>query len=264
MSRKEFVVPGPRRVVLSGPFCFLTGALLLTVVVAPTAVAAVKAAPVKAAPVTAAPGDSCAGAARAAVDEAGRQLQCVTTSVGRIWAWGGAPTELALAVAPASWSGVLADESGANAEAPVPALPGRYANRAAMEARLVELANDARAAKGLRRLIVDPRLTRLTRWWAASAAQPAYAGRGTNHCPANLCAVRAAEIGYPSFGEVIRAWNPFPMGDMAGERFFVDSPRHMAILTNPKVTHIGFGVQIVGDATNPRSVVVVGQVGRAR
>ena len=262
MSRRQFVASGPRRVVLSGPFGFVTGAVLLAAIVSawpPAGVAAVKAAPV-----TAAPGDSCAGAARAAVDAAGRQLQCVTTSVGRIWAWGGAPTELALAIVPASWSGVLADESGANAEAPVPVLPGRYVNRAAMEARLVELANNARVAKGLRPLMVDPRLTRLTRWWAASAAQPAYAGRGTNHCPANLCAVRAAEIGYPSFGEVIRAWNPFPMGDMADERIFVDSPRHMAILTNPKVTHIGFGVQIVGDATNPRSVVVVGQVGRAR
>lgn len=174
------------------------------------------------------------------------------------------PTEFALATVPASWYAVISDESGANSADPVPALPGRYVNRAAMEARLVELANDSRTAKGLRPLIVDPRLTRLTRWWAASAARPAYAGRGTNHCPASLCAVRAAEIGYPSFGEVIRAWNPFPAGDMADERFFVDSPRHMAILTNPKVTHIGFGVQIVGDAAQPQSVVVVGQVGRAR
>jgi hypothetical protein len=262
MSRRQFVASGRRRVVLSGSFGCLAGAFLLAASVAGAPTAATGA--VKMKPVTAAPGESCPGASRTAVDAAGRPLQCVTSAVGRIWAWGGAPSELALATVPASWAAVSADESGANAEAPVPALPGRYSNRAAMEARLVELANDARAAKGLRSLVVDPRLTRLTRWWAASAGQPAYAGRGTNHCPANLCAVRAAEIGYPSFGEVIRAWNPFPMGDMSDERFFVDSPRHMAILTNPKVTHIGFGVHIVGEAGAPQSVVVVGQVGRAR
>ena len=263
MSRRQFVVSGPRRAVVSGSLSCLAGALLVAVSVvgAPNATAATAA---KAKPVTSVPGDACPSAARTAVDDVGRPLQCVTTSVGRIWAWGGVPTELALAVVPASWAGVVADESGPNAEVPSSALPGRYLNRAAMETRLVELFNDARATKGLRPLIVDPRLTRLTRWWAASAAQPAYAGRGTNHCPANLCSVRAAEIGYPSFGEVIRAWNPFPAGDMAGERFFVDSPRHMAILMNPKVTHIGFGVHIVGDAGAPQSVVVVGQVGRAR
>ena len=262
MFRRQFFASEPRRLVLSRSSCVLAGALLLVAIAAGAPSAGMAA--IKAKPVTAAPGDSCMGAARTAIDEAGRQLQCMTTSVGRIWAWGGAPTERALAIVPPSWSGVLADESGANADAPTPALPGRYVNRAAMELRLVELANDVRVAKGLRPLIVDPRLTRLTRWWAASAGQATYAGRGTNHCPANLCAVRAAEIGYPSFGEVIRAWNPFPAGDMADERFFVDSPRHMAILMNPKVTHIGFGVQIVGDATNPQSVVVVGQVGRAR
>ncbi len=263
MSPTQFVASGPRSGARTMGWRGLLGALLIgaaSVAGAPLAVVAA----VKAKTAVAAAGETCSGSIRAGIDEAGRPLQCVTTSVGRVWAWPTTPTELALAPVPASWSGVVADEGGANAEGPVPALPGRYPNRAAMEVRLVALANDARVAKGLRPLIVDPRLTRLTRWWAASAGQPAYAGRGTNHCPANLCAVRAAEIGYPSFGEVIRAWNPFPAGDMAGERFFVDSPRHMAILTNPKVTHIGFGVHIVGDAANPQSVVVVGQVGRAR
>ncbi len=208
------------------------------------------------------PGEPCVGNPRGVVDSSGRPVQCLLTSAGRVWGWSGVPSDLALV--PASWSAVMPIDTGANADAPEPALPGQYVNRAAMEARLVGLANDARRARGLPALVVDPRLTRLSRWWAATTGQPAYAGRGTSHCPANVCSKRAAEIGYPSFGEVIRPWNPFPSGDMADERFFVDSPRHMAILTNPKVTHIGYGVHIVGDAANPQSVVVVGQVGRAR
>lgn len=210
-------------------------------------------------------GSACVSSTRGAIDEAGRLVQCASTAIGKIWVWSAAvPADLSGVSLPPSWSTVAPAQTGADADSPVPALPGQYANRAAMEARLVELTNQLRAGRGLRPLIVDPRLTRLARRWAEQTGEPVYAGRGTSHCPPTLCAVRAAEIGYPSFGEVIRPWNPFPKGDMADERFFVDSPRHVAILTNNRVTHIGFGVHIIGDPSAPDSVVVVGQVGRSR
>ena len=214
---------------------------------------------------TAVVGASCTGSVRSATDDVARPMQCLTTSVGRIWVWSSAiPVDLSSAPVPPSWSAVVPTNTGSDADEPSSRLPGVYANRAAMESRLVDLANAVRAARGLRPLVVDPRLTRLARRWAEQTGEPAFAGRGTSHCPPTLCAVRAAEIGYPSFGEVIRPWNPFPKGDMADERFFLDSPRHLAILTNARVTHIGFGVHIVGDPAAPESVVVVGQVGRSR
>lgn len=201
-----------------------------------------------------------------AVDEGGRPATCAATAIGRLWVWSSpiAPVVDSTAPVPSSWAALIPSADGSNAEVPSPALPGIYANRAAMEARLVEIMNGERALRGSRPLIVDPRLTRLTRWWAEHTTDAVYAGRGTAHCPPTLCAIRVAELGYPSFGEVIRAWNPFPMGDVAAERFFLDSPRHMAIINNPKVTHIGFGVFIKGDPASPQSVVVVGQVGRSR
>lgn len=203
---------------------------------------------------------------RSPTDEGGHAVTCATTASGRLWVWS-APISTTIepsAPIPSTWSTIEPTTSGVNAEVPDPALPGLYVNRAAMEARLVDIMNGERAARGLRPLIVDPRLTRLSRWWAEHTSDPVYAGRGTAHCPPGLCSVRAAELGYPSFGEVIRAWNPFPKGDMAAERFFLDSPRHMAIITNPKVTHIGFGVFISGAPGSPQSVSVVGQVGRSR
>ena len=201
-----------------------------------------------------------------AVDDGGRPLTCASTAIGRLWVWSSPiPSSLdSTAPVPTTWATVVPSLGGSNADAPSPALPGQYVNRAAMEARLIDIMNGERAALGLRPLVVDPRLTRLSRWWAEHTTDAAYAGRGTAHCPPTLCGVRAAEVGYPSFGEVIRAWNPFPKGDMAAERFFLDSPRHMAIINNPKVTHIGFGVFIVGDPSSPQSIAVVGQVGRSR
>jgi uncharacterized protein YkwD len=210
-------------------------------------------------------GAPCVSSTRGAADDGGRLVQCLSTAAGKVWVWSAAvPVDLSSPPVPSSWSAVVPSTTGADADVPVPALPGQYTNRAAMEARLVELTNQLRAERGLRPLIIDPRLTRLARRWAEQTGQPEFAGRGTAHCPPTLCAVRAAEIGYPSFGEVIRPWNPFPKGDMADERFFIDSPRHVAILTNERVTHIGFGVHIVGDPSAPESVVVVGQVGRSR
>ena len=203
---------------------------------------------------------------RSPTDEGGRPVTCATTASGRLWVWS-APISTTIEPSvpvPSTWLAIEPTTLGVNAELPDPALPGLYVNRAAMEGRLVEIMNAARAGRGLRPLIVDPRLTRLSRWWAEHTSDPVYAGRGTAHCPPGLCSVRAAELGYPSFGEVIRAWNPFPKGDMAAERFFLDSPRHMAIITNPKVTHIGFGVFISGEPGSPQSVSVVGQVGRSR
>jgi uncharacterized protein YkwD len=233
----------------------------LTVAVGPTE-AATAAAASAATVVTV--GQPCRKTAKA-VDERSLPVTCTTTPAGKIWVWSSpVPSPVpADAPVPPSWEQIVVSAEGANADAPSPALPGIYPNRAAMEARLVEIINAERTRRGLRVLTVDPRLTQLSRWWAERMNTAEYGGRGTSHCPNTVCVVRVNELGYPSFGEVVRPTSPFPAGDMANERFFVDSPRHLAILTNPKVTHIGFGVVIVGEPGS-QSLVVVGQVGRSR
>ncbi len=134
-----------------------------------------------------------------------------------------------------------------------------------MSLRLVELVNSWRAAKGIAPLIVDPRLERLTKFWAERLGTGQFTGGTGSHCPKTLCSTRAYELGYTAFGEVIRPWTPIPAGDLDAERFFIDSPPHYAILTNPRFTHIGFSFHIVTDSTGrPSSMVVVGQVGRSR
>ena len=211
-------------------------------------------------------GAPCGGAARAA-DGAGRVVACTTTTLGRRWTWSSpipAPVPADAAVPP-SWSAVTPTTAGLNADPASPSLTAAYPARGLMENRLVELVNAERAARGLRAVSVDWRLTRLARWWAQSAADPANSGRGTSHCPATVCNVRAAELGYLSFGEVIRPFSAVPAGDMAAERFFVDSPRHLAILMEPRITHLAFGVHVNANPDgSPASIVVVGQVGRAR
>jgi Cysteine-rich secretory protein family len=210
-------------------------------------------------------GAPCVNSVRGATDEAGRPVQCYVTAAGRLWVWSSPiPSPLVDPPIPATWADVVPNTDGANADAPEPALPGIYVNRAAMEARLVAIFNGIRVSRGLRPLVVDPRLTRLARAWAEQTNEATPNGRVSKFCPSELCAVRAAEIGYPNFGEVIRPWNPYPKGDIADERFFLDSPRHLEILTNPKATHVGFGVHIVGEPSAPESIVVVGEVGRSR
>jgi hypothetical protein len=241
-----------------------TGAVAVFLVGSSVAANAAPSGAAKAGPVVAV-GSPCVSSTRGAVDDAGRAVQCYVTAVGKIWVWSSpVPTQLTDPPIPASWVDVVPSTDGANADVPSPALPGTYLNRAAMELRLVAIFNTIRTSRGLRPLSVDPRLTRLARAWAEQTTELTAEGPKGKFCPSELCAVRAAEIGYPSFGEVIRPWNPFPKGDIADERFFVDSPRHLEILTNPKATHVGFGVHIVGDPSAPESVVVVGEVGRSR
>lgn len=205
-------------------------------------------------------------AGKVASDDAGRALTCVTMPTGRRWGLGG-PIDIAVP-APATWSEVTVDDSGPNAVAPSPALPGLYVNRAAMETRLIELTNSLRAAKGIEPLVVDPRLTRLARWWADKSDDPSTAGRGTTHCPADICTTRALEIGHASFGEVIRPSSWFPGGDMADKQFFVNSPAHVAILADARYTHIGYGLHIDalpgGGTQGMGNIIVVAQLGRSR
>ncbi len=200
------------------------------------------------------------------VDAAGRNATCMTTSGGRLWTWSdpiGTPvTNVAV---PPSWSGVVTDNSGFNATPAPRALTSGYRDREAMAQELVREVNQWRAAKGLAPLSIDPRLEQLSKFWAERIDNPEFQGRGTVHCPAGLCAVRTSELGYIGFGEVVRPWTPIPAGDLANERYFIDSPPHFAILTDPKYTHIGFAFHVVSDANgNPQSMVVVGQVGRSR
>ena len=212
-------------------------------------------------------GGLCGATSRASLDESRRPVSCSLTAVGRRWIWSSvipAPVSEA-APLPPSWSAIVPDTTGLNADVPASPLPGRYPSRSAMEGRIVELVNAERAARGLAPVVVDWRLTKLARWWAEHYSDGGYAGRGTTHCPPDLCALRAAELGYLSYGEVIRPWSPFPQGDLSAERYFVDSPRHLAILTEPRITHIVFGVNIVmGPDGSPASVTVVGEVGRSK
>lgn len=244
-------------VITSRLIALTTTAVTTCFLVAPGAVAASRSAVV---------GDLCAGSTRN-VDAGARPVTCATTGAGRRWVWS-SPMQVEVAAdapVPPSWAGVVPIIDGINADPASPPLSGSYPSRAAMENRLVDIVNTERSARGLKPVSVDWRLTRLARWWAQSAADPANAGRGTTHCPPTLCSVRAAELGYLSFGEVIRPWSPLPAGDMAAERLFVDSPRHLAILTEPRITHIAFGVFITPNPDGSAgSLVVVGQVGRAR
>jgi Cysteine-rich secretory protein family len=201
-----------------------------------------------------------------AVDANGRAAGCITSSTGRFWVWtdpiGSPVTNLAV---PPSWSEITTDKNGLNAvPAPRP-LTALYADRQAMAEKLVQQVNEWRAAKGVAPLTIDPRLEQLSKFWAERIDDPQFQGRGTVHCPPNLCAARTTELGYMGFGEVIRPWTPMPAGDLANERYFIDSPPHFNILVDARYTHIGFSFHVVSDANgNPQSMVVVGQVGRSR
>ncbi len=129
-----------------------------------------------------------------------------------------------------------------------------------MAQRLLELVNGWRAQKGLAPLTMDPRLSQLSKHWAERIDAPEFAGRGTVHCPATLCAARVNELGYQGFGEVVRPWTPLPTGDLSAERYFIDSPPHFAILTSPRYTHIGIAFHVKADGT----MAVVGQTARSR
>jgi uncharacterized protein YkwD len=241
---------------------FLVGGALTSPVasLAPANAAAKKSTAAKVATV----GEPCSSGT--AVDGTGVALRCYLTAAGKRWVSAGpVPTPVpADAVVPSTWNDIVPDVSGLNAEAPASALSGSYANRAAIEARMVEVVNAERANRGLTPVAVDPRLTRLARWWAEKSDDKEFAGRGTSHCPASSCGVRANELGYLSFGEVFRPSTPFPAGDVADERYFVDSSRHLAILTKADVTHIGFGVHVIADGEGRAArVIVVGQVGRS-
>jgi uncharacterized protein YkwD len=205
-------------------------------------------------------GQPCSSGQRG-VDAGGKAARCITASYGRIWTWtapiGSPVTDVAV---PPSWSGITNDNTGLNAvPAPQPISP-TYADREAMANRLVELVNQWRAQKGRAPLTMDPRLNRLSKFWAERINAPEFSGRTTSHCPASLCAARVNELGYSGFGEVIRPSTPVPAGDLANERYFIDSPPHFAILTDARYTHIGFAFHVKPDGT----MAVVGQTARSR
>jgi hypothetical protein len=205
-------------------------------------------------------GQPCASVQRG-VDASGRTARCVTAAYGRIWTWSDSiASPVADLSVPPSWSGVNTDSTGLNAVPSAEPISPLYADRSAMAARLVELVNSWRAEKGIAPLTVDPRLNQLTKYWAERFSLPEFSGRGTAHCPLALCSARVNELGYTSFGEVVRPWTPMPAGDLAAERYFIDSPPHFAILTDPRYTHIGISFHVNTDGT----MVVVGQVSRSR
>ncbi len=157
------------------------------------------------------------------------------------------------------------DGSGANAVPATTSLSPLFADRQAMALRLAAIVNEWRVAKGVAPLTVDPRLERLSKFWSEKSGTGEFLGGNGAHCPMTLCATRASELGYTAFDEVIRPWTQVPTGDLVAERYFIDSPPHFAILTDPRYTHIGFAFHFVTDpAGAPRSLVLVGQVGRSR
>jgi Cysteine-rich secretory protein family len=200
------------------------------------------------------------------VDATGRSTSCIISSSGKFWAWSdpiGSP--VANPAVPPSWSEISNDNAGFNASPAPRSLTALYADRQTIAKEYVRQVNEWRAAKGLAALTIDPRLEQLSKFWAERIDDPQFQGRGTIHCPPNLCAARSSELGYIGFGEVIRPWTPMPAGDVANERYFIDSPPHFAILTDARYTHIGFAFHVVSDTNgNPVSMVVVGQVGRSR
>ncbi len=213
--------------------------------------------------VVAAVGQPCQAGTRG-VDADGRRSACIALFFGRVWAWSdpiGVPPSAAV---PGSWMAITTDSTGANA-VPAPALISAvYADREAMAVRLTAIVNEWRAAKGIAPLAIDPRLERLSKFWAERSGTGEFVGGTGAHCPKALCAVRAMELGYTAFGEVMRPWTPIPSGDLSAERYFVDSPLHFAILTDPRYTHIGFAFHLVADVTGAQRIVLVGQVGRSR
>ncbi len=195
------------------------------------------------------------------VDADGRATRCITATYGRIWTWA-APvaTPVTDTAVPSSWVGVTNDNAGRNAVPSASPLSAQYADRDAMARRLVELVNEWRAQRGVAPLAIDPRLNQLTKFWAERIDAPQFAGRGTVHCPMELCSARVNELGYMGFGEVVRPWTPIPAGDLANERYFIDSPPHFAILTDPRYTHVGFAFHVKAVGT----MAVVGQTARSR
>jgi Cysteine-rich secretory protein family len=199
-------------------------------------------------------------------DVSGRPSSCLNTSVaGRVWVWSSPiPTVVTDLSVPGSWSGVSIDESGLSAPNQSPPLSSNYQSRYDMESALINEVNSWRQGLGLAPLAHDPRLSHLSKFWAERFDDPQFQGRGTSHCPGSICALRANELGYMSFGEVIRPFTPVPKGDVSGERFFIDSPPHYAILTG-NYTHIGFAFHpVAGPDGRPRGFVVVGQTARSR
>jgi uncharacterized protein YkwD len=183
----------------------------------------------------------------------------------RIWVWSTPiPTVVTDVSVPGSWAGVLTDDSGLSASSQPQPISPSYQSRSDMESALINEVNSWRVGRGLAPLAHDPRLSRLSKYWAERFDDTEFQGRNTSHCPNKLCAVRANELGYMSFGEVIRPFTPVPKGDVSGERFFIDSPAHFSILTG-KYTHVGFAFHpLTGPDGRPSGFVVVGQTARSR
>jgi hypothetical protein len=193
------------------------------------------------------------------VDAEGRPAGCTKSSIGRIWTWSSPiPSPVTDPALPGSWSGVTTDSTGFNG-AGVGLTPS-YIDRFVLEAEFVEEVNSWRAAKGLAPLTIDPRLTQLAKYWAERFPAPG----GGVHCPKTLCSVRAFELGYQSFGEVMRPSTPIPAGSVQAEQYFLNSPSHFKILTG-RYSHVGFAFHVMAGADGrPARMVIVGQVARSR
>jgi uncharacterized protein YkwD len=238
-------------------FLFVGQSRSVAAATAPSAATARNAAPVNV-------GDTCPTAARA-VDTTGKRVVCLNSSVGKFWAWSDPIGVPAAEVVPGSWSNITADVAGLNAVPATEPITAVYPDRAAMASRLIEIVNGWRASKGVAPLTADNRLAHLGKFWAERIGTGQYTGGTGSHCPRTLCAARMMELGYLGVGEVIRPWTPIPTGDLTAERYFIDSPVHFAILTDPRYTHVGFAFHVVaGSDGRPQSMVVVGEVGRSR
>jgi uncharacterized protein YkwD len=109
-----------------------------------------------------------------------------------------------------------------------------------MEGLIVKWVNNARANRGIPRLDVGPKLTRLAGARAATLAQT----EQLVHPSCLGCAFRSYGISFTSCGEVI-AMNSYPWGYQAARTIFLTwkhSAGHWAILMGRGFKRIGIGV----------------------
>ncbi|MGI6129022.1 MAG: CAP domain-containing protein [bacterium] len=114
-------------------------------------------------------------------------------------------------------------------------LPGKLA---AEEARLFELANQARVEAGLKPLQLDMRLVETARIKSADMVSNDYFGHISPTLGSPFDQMQRAKISYRTAGENLAG---APTADSAHSGL-MNSPGHRANILNPNFTHVGIGI----------------------